>query len=263
MTEKTIKTTEILEAVSSRYGAIAERFEPNAQASCCGPDDVVLGADTLYDVSLLADLPADVTGLSLGCGDPVTLASLEVGQTVLDLGSGAGIDVFIAARQVGPQGRVIGVDMTDEMLAKARANKFQLGEAARKVEFRKGYIEALPVEDNSIDVVVSNCVINLSPDKAQVFREAFRVLKPGGRLTISDIVIEGQFSEEARADADSWAACVSGAIDAQEYVDAIKAAGFVDIHIADKNPVGDDVLPLEVLNSGPRIYSARVTARKS
>jgi arsenite methyltransferase len=258
---KDIPTTDIHAAVRDRYGKIATDFEPVTQASCCGPDDDCGCAGDLYDVALLADLPADVTGLSLGCGDPVTLASLELGQTVLDLGSGGGIDVFLAARQVGPEGRVIGVDMTDAMLEKAEANKARLGEAAAQTEFRKGFIEALPVEDDTVDVIISNCVINLSPDKPQVFREAFRVLAPGGKLAVSDIVIEGQFSEEALANMDSWAACVSGASQVDDYLDAIRAAGFVDVTVTDKVTAGPDIVPPWLIG-GPRIYSARVTARK-
>ena len=264
MPDKPIQPTEIHRAVRGRYGTIAREFTLASPAGCCGPGDAEADcgcAGDLYDVSMLADLPADVTGLSLGCGDPVTLASLEPGQTVLDLGSGGGIDVFMAARQVGPEGYVIGVDMTHEMLAKAEANKVKLGEAAQNTEFRKGFIEALPVKDDSIDVVISNCVINLSPDKPQVFREAFRVLKPGGRLAVSDIVLEGQFSEEARANMDSWAACIAGAIDASAYLEAVRAAGFVNVEIVDKNLAGDNIIPLTAIG-GPRIYSARVTARK-
>ena len=263
---KEIQANEIHEAVRDRYGKIASTFEPVAQASCCGPAEEDCGcADDLYDVSLLADLPADVTGLSLGCGDPVTLASLEPGKTVLDLGSGGGIDVFLAARQVGPEGRVIGVDMTDEMLAKAEANKAKLGEAAANTEFRKGFIEALPVEDDTVDVIISNCVINLSPDKPQVFREAFRALAPGGQLAVSDIVIDGQVPDWVRANMTGWAACITGAISSDDYLDAIRAAGFVDVKMTDKNPAGEGITGVASKVAaliGPRIYSARVTASK-
>jgi SAM-dependent methyltransferase len=271
-----VQPTEIHEAVQTRYGKIVKSFDAASQASCCGSsdelDDCGCSSD-LYDVSLLEGLPTDVTGLSLGCGDPITLAALETGQTVLDLGSGGGIDVFMAARQVGPQGHVIGVDMTDEMLAKAESNKAKLGEVAQNTEFRKGFIEELPVEDDTVDVVISNCVINLSPDKPQVFRESFRVLKPGGRLAVSDIVIEGEFSEEARANMNSWAACVSGAQSVDDYLGAIRDAGFIDVEITDKDTVGANVIDFEGEGAiaiskriegsmGPRVYSARVTARK-
>src|SRR5690349_3711306 len=221
---------EIHEVVKERYGAIAS----GTASSCCGSGDNGCGCNTqLYDNNLLEGLPADVTNISLGCGDPVTIAALHPGETVLDLGSGGGIDCFLAARQVGPDGYVIGVDMTPAMLEKANANKAKMG--LTNVEFRQGQIEALPVADNSIDVIMSNCVINLTPDKAPVFREAFRVLKPGGRLAVSDIVTEGEFSPELRADTARWAECVTGAIDSDEYLALIRAAGFVKIEVADKS----------------------------
>jgi SAM-dependent methyltransferase len=240
---------QIHDSVQKHYAAAIQN-----DVSCCGD-----GADCCspqYDVSLLAALPDDITGLSMGCGDPVTIASLNAGETALDLGSGAGMDCFLAARQVGEAGHVIGVDMTPAMLDKANANKTRLG--AENVEFRKGHIEALPVEDNTVDVVMSNCVINLSPDKAAVFQEAFRVLKPGGRLAVSDIVTEGSFNESQRADAAQWAACVTGAIDAADYVAHITAAGFVDVAVVDKSDSDLDGMVAD----GPRVYSARVTARK-
>jgi ubiquinone/menaquinone biosynthesis C-methylase UbiE len=185
---------------------------------------------------------------------------LRPGQTVLDLGSGGGIDAFMAARQVGPTGHVIGVDMTPEMLAKAERNKAQVG--LGNVEFRYGYIEDLPVDDNSVDVILSNCVINLSPDKAAVFREAYRVLRPGGRLAVSDMMTRGLFTPEDRANLSAWAGCVTGAEDVSLYVAAMRAAGFVDISIVDKaEPAGE--LADHPLESGPaRLFSARVTAVK-
>jgi len=245
------------EVVQERYGAIAL----GTQSSCCGPDAGCCGDEAsssqLYNAELLEGLPVDVTNLSLGCGDPVTVAGLRVGERVLDLGSGGGIDCFLAARQVGPSGYVIGVDMTPAMLEKANANKRQM--ALSNVEFRQGQIEALPVEDNSIDVIMSNCVINLAPDKAPVFREAFRVLKPGGRLSISDIVTEGDFSPELRADTARWAECVTGAIDSEDYLNLIRAAGFVEIEIADKSDAAN-IVPRQA--GMPRLFSARVTAYK-
>jgi SAM-dependent methyltransferase len=248
--------TQIHQVVQERYGAIAS----GANQGCCGPDASCCGeagSPGLYDVEVLAGLPVDVTGLSLGCGDPVSIASLREGETVVDLGSGGGIDCFLAAQRVGPTGYVIGVDMTPAMLEKANANKVKLG--VTNVEFRRGQIENLPVVHDSVDVILSNCVINLSPDKSAVFREAIRVLKPGGRVSISDIVTEGEFSAELRADAAKWAECVTGAIDVNEYTSMMHAAGFVDIQVVDKVAAEEIV---ERQPGMPRVFSARVTAYK-
>jgi arsenite methyltransferase len=263
--------------VRQHYGAIARAAATENPVSCCGGTDTItldsIGTKTqtaccdntdhalnLYGAESLGDLPVDVTGLSLGCGDPVTIAGLKPGETVLDLGSGGGIDCFLAARQVGESGYVIGVDMTPDMLAKANANKLKLG--AENVEFRRGQIEDLPVQDNTIDVMMSNCVINLSPDKAAVFREAFRVLKPGGRVSVSDIVTEGAFTDEMRADAEKWSECVTGAVDITDYIGLMREAGFVDIEVRDK--VEADVSEIDPAQriGIPRIFSARITARK-
>lgn len=248
---------DIHEVVQERYGAFAR----SAGESCCGGGASACADDgcgvTLYDPAMLDGLPVDVSQLSLGCGDPVSIASLQEGETVLDLGSGGGIDCFLAARRVGESGHVIGVDMTPDMLAKANANKAKMG--VRNVEFRQGQIEALPVADNSVDVIMSNCVINLSPDKPAVFREAFRVLKPGGRLSISDIVTEGDFSPELRAQVDKWAECVTGAIDAAEYIGMMLDAGFTDVQVVDKSNAEGIVA---VQPGMPRVYSARITARR-
>jgi arsenite methyltransferase len=246
--------TRIHEVVREHYGAAARAAEVCSANTCsCCAD----ATPQLYPADLLAELPVDVSGFSLGCGDPVTIAALQAGETVLDLGSGPGLDCFLAGRQVGPAGRVIGVDMTSEMLARANANKAQLG--ANNVEFRQGQIEALPVEDSSVDVVMSNCVINLSPDKPAVFREVFRVLKPGGRVSISDIVTEGEFSPELRADLQRWADCVSGAIDAEVYTGMLSQAGFVDAQVVDKVNA-DGVVQREP--GMPRLFSARIVGRK-
>ena len=246
-----IELTPIHEVVQGRYGAIAENH-----GSCCGPEEGCgsgSNAQFLYGEESIAGLPVDVTGLSLGCGDPVTIASLKPGEHVLDLGSGGGIDCFLAARQVGVEGHVIGVDMTPAMLAQARANMERLG--AANIEFRQGQIEA----DNSVDVVMSNCVINLSPDKPAVFREALRVLRPGGRLAISDIVTEGGFSPELRADLSRWAECVTGAMDVDDYTELMRQAGFVEIVVADKRSAAE-IVPVQP--GMPQLYSARITAVK-
>ncbi|GEM_PF-79694 len=256
-----VNEDDIYEAVRAYYGGIARRARQDL--SCCGPmpdQAAECGcSQPVYDVTLLQDLPAGVADLSLGCGDPITLTSLHPGETVLDLGSGAGLDCFMAARQVGAGGRVIGVDMTPEMIDKAHANAEKLHMDTSNVEFRLGRIEALPVDDESVDVVISNCVINLSPDKAAVFREAFRVLKPGGRIAVSDIVTQGAFPPELRVNLDQWAMCVAGAIDVDAYVDLMREAGFVDIEVVDKPTTGS--LPGLAVKV-PRIYSARIAARK-
>ncbi|RMF77769.1 MAG: methyltransferase domain-containing protein [Chloroflexi bacterium] len=245
----------IHDVVRNRYSQAATRDVVAESDSCC--DDDCCGPE-LYNPEMLVDLPVDVTGLSLGCGDPVTIADLKAGETVLDLGSGGGIDCFLAAKQVGEGGYVIGVDMTPEMLAKANASKERMG--VTNVEFRQGHIENLPVDDNSIDVIMSNCVINLSPDKAAVFAEALRVLKPGGRISISDIVTEGDFSDELRADTEKWAECVTGAIDVADYTAMMREAGFVDVQIVDK--VDADGI-VERQTGMPRVFSARITASKA
>jgi SAM-dependent methyltransferase len=240
----------IYEAVQGRYARLA-----TGSGSCCGDDSA--NAVTLYDQALLVDLPVDVTGLSLGCGDPVSIAALNEGETVIDLGSGGGIDCFLAARQVGPAGRVIGVDMTPAMLEKAEANRAQLG--VPNVEFRQGQIEALPVDEATVDVILSNCVINLSPDKPAVFAEMLRVLKPGGRVSVSDIVTEGEFSDELRADLAQWAECVTGAIDVEVYTGMLTAAGFERVTVVSKVEA-EDIVPRR--DGMPRVFSARITAYK-
>jgi SAM-dependent methyltransferase len=245
---------QIHEVVKDRYGAIAI----GKTNSCCGDAGCGCGTDVqLYDSAVLEGLPADVTNISLGCGDPVTIAELKPGETVLDLGSGGGIDCFLAARQVGENGYVIGVDMTPEMLMKANTNKVKMG--IHNVEFRRGQIEALPLTDHSVDVIMSNCVINLSPDKRAVFREAFRILKAGGRISVSDIVTEGTFSEQMRADASKWAECVTGAIDVNEYISFMREAGLVNIRVVDK---ADAEGIVERRDGMPRLFSARITAEK-
>ena len=233
---------DIRSAVRERYGSIAEKAVEGRSADCCGPtqregsccgpaDDpeTFSMVSKLYQDPDVAELPDEVTEISLGCGDPVTLATLKPGQTVLDLGSGGGIDCFLAAKKVGSTGKVIGVDMTAAMIERARANKAKLN--AENVEFRLGEIEHLPVEDNSVDVIISNCVINLSPDKPQVFREAFRVLKPGGKLAVSDIVTDGPLPDVVKNNLSAWAGCVAGALDVKEYISGIQNAGFENVEL--------------------------------
>jgi arsenite methyltransferase len=253
----TISPDSIHETVREHYGAIA-RSQPGKDA--CGSTGC---CDSLYPADQVTELPASVTDLSLGCGDPVSLADIRAGDTVLDLGSGGGIDCFLAAKRVGPTGRVIGVDMTPEMLERARANAAKLH--APNVEFREGHIEALPVEDGTVDVVISNCVINLSPDKLQVFREMFRALKPGGRVAVSDIVTNGPMSPLVAKGMEAWAACVAGALDAKDYREGLEAAGFVDVTITPKE--GSDLVSRvsAVLAKIPvgTPFSAMITARKS
>jgi SAM-dependent methyltransferase len=258
--------TPIHETVREHY---AERIKNSA--SCCGKSDCCSTDSQLYPADLLTTLPSDVSSTSYGCGDPITLASLQSGQTVLDLGSGAGLDCLLASQKVGPTGRVIGVDMTPEMIERARKNAQRVN--AANVEFRQGYLEDLPVENNSVDVIISNCVINLSPDKALVFAEAFRVLAPGGKLAVSDIVTDGELPREVRQSLAAWAGCVAGAVDAKDYVAMMEAAGFTDISIKpvffDKETVDSalDDMKLDVKNY-PRdavyktVYSAKITAYK-
>lgn len=273
MSELLIPAEQIHDVVRERYGKLAEGFEPlpMATAGCCTPTDEGESCCTptaeidpyftnLYQAADWNSLPAEVTGLSLGCGDPVAIAELAEGQTVLDLGSGAGIDCFLAARQVGPNGRVIGVDMTPAMLARAEANKAKLG--VTHVEFRHGQIEALPVEDASVDVIISNCVINLSPDKPAVLREAYRVLRQGGRLAVSDMVTLGEFTPAQKADVASWSGCVAGAESIGSLVQTLREIGFEQVSVRDKNAADvelADALPL----ADPQLLSARITAVKS
>ncbi len=260
----TLTAEQIHEEVKARYGRLASEFKvelkPAEQVGCCGDtvSDGYCGTE-FYDVDV-SNLPADVTGMSLGCGDPITIAELQPGQTVLDLGSGGGIDCFLAAQRVGPTGHVIGVDMTEAMLEKANRNKAKI--EADNVEFRYGHIEKLPVASDSVDVILSNCVINLSPDKTAVFQEAFRVLKPGGKLAVSDMVTQGSFTPEERADMSRWAGCVTGAEDVADYAAWMQAAGFTQISIRDKAHPDAELAADPRGEGSARIFSARITAVK-
>jgi len=216
----TMSDTDVRKLVRERYGEVAAR-----RASCCGSGSTASRA-VGYTDDELASIP-DGSDLGLGCGNPTALASLKPGETVLDLGSGAGIDCFLAASAVGAEGRVIGVDMTAEMVERARDNAGRSG--VENVEFRLGEIEHLPVADGEVDVVISNCVINLSPDKPQVFREAFRALRSGGRLLVSDIVRLRELPDDVRTSSDALVGCIAGASRKQDYLGAIEAAGFDQI----------------------------------
>jgi ubiquinone/menaquinone biosynthesis C-methylase UbiE len=221
--------SDVKDVVREKYAEAALRV--SAPAGCCGNSDKRHDPVTanLYDAAQIGALPEKAVLASLGCGNPTALAELKPGETVLDLGSGGGIDVLLSARRVGPTGKAYGLDMTDEMLALARENQKKAG--AENVEFLKGEIEAIPLPDASVDVIISNCVINLSGDKDKVFREAFRVLKPGGRIAVSDIVTRGEIPAEVRKNMLLWAGCLAGALEDKEYSAKLAAAGFTDIGI--------------------------------
>ena len=260
--------TTIHETVREHY---AERIKNNA--SCCGSSDCCSTDSNLYPADLLATLPEGETSVSYGCGDPITLASLQPGQTVLDLGSGAGLDCFFAARKVGETGKVIGVDMTPEMIERAQGSAKRMN--IQNVEFRQGYIEEMPVESNSVDVIISNCVINLSPDKSKVFSEAFRVLRAGGKLAVSDIVTDGPLPDSIKQSLSAWAGCVAGAVDATDYISMMQAVGFTNISVTpvffDKETIDSavtdlgDAVELKTVSRHSvykAVYSAKITAYK-
>ncbi len=239
---------DVRELVRKKYGEAALRVSSGGQASCCGgaetqsdsccgtaekntccgnADDPI--TSNLYSDTEASEIPEAALLASLGCGNPTALAQLNAGEIVLDLGSGGGIDVLLSARRVGPTGFAYGLDMTDEMLALANKNKEDA--KAENVKFLKGHIEAIPLPDNSVNVIISNCVINLSADKDQVLREAFRVLKPGGRFAVSDVVVEGDLPEAVRKDMELYVGCVAGALEREEYLQKLHAAGFADASI--------------------------------
>ena len=227
MSEKTIR-----EAVEEKYGAAAKLVR-QGKTACCGGGAELSGCDpitrNLYDDSEKSELPADAVAASLGCGNPTALAQLQPGETVLDLGSGGGIDVLLSAKRVGPTGKAFGLDMTDEMLSLARENQKKAG--AENVEFLKGTIEEIPLPNDSVDVIISNCVINLSGDKDRVLREAFRVLKPNGRLAVSDVVIRGEVPAAVRKSMELWVGCIAGAMQEAEYRQELQAAGFEGVEV--------------------------------
>jgi len=265
---------EIRSAVRERYGSLAREKNQSCcapqtakQGSCCGAQASSccppVRAERLYSGEELANLPSDVTDMALGCGNPTAIAELKEGEVVLDLGSGGGIDCFLAAQKVGAQGRVIGVDMTPEMIQLARQNVQKM--ETSNVEFRLGEMEHMPVADNSVDVIISNCVINLSPDKEAVFGEAYRVLKPGGRLCVSDMALLAELPEEIKDNLDQWSGCIAGALREEVYLDKIRAAGFNDITI-DRSPVSlyveDEAQPETYIDLRDKVVSVRVKARK-
>jgi arsenite methyltransferase len=224
---------ELKEKVREKYGEAALRVTTGG-SSCCGASPRPRGSvdpitSNLYDSSQTSEIPEDAVLASLGCGNPTALARLNPGETVLDLGSGGGIDVLLSARRVGPTGKAYGLDMTDEMLALARENQRKSG--VENVEFLKGEIEQIPLPDNSVDVIISNCVINLSGDKDRVLREAFRVLKPGGRFAVSDVVVRGDVPAEVRRSMELWVGCIAGALRDYDYVAKLARAGFDSIDI--------------------------------
>ena len=226
---------DIRETVNEKYGQAALRVKTGG-SSCCGASPASLDSaccdpitSNLYDANQSGQIPEEALLASLGCGNPTALAKLNAGETVLDLGSGGGIDVLLSAKRVGPTGKAYGLDMTDEMLALANENKRKAG--AENVEFLRGEIEHIPLPDNSVDVVISNCVINLSSDKAQVLSEAFRVLKPGGRFAVSDVVTRGEIRPEIRESVLLWVGCVAGALDEDDYRGKLAAAGFEHIDL--------------------------------
>ena len=225
--------SDIQQAVREKYGAFATAVtEASKRSGCCGPTACGCGdpiTSNLYSDAETSALPADAVSASLGCGNPTALVALEPGQTVLDLGSGGGIDVLLSAKRVGPTGKVYGLDMTDEMLALARENQRTAG--ATNVEFLKGTIENIPLPDQSVDVIISNCVINLSSNKDAVLREAFRVLKPGGRFAVSDVVARGGVPADIRRNMELWVGCIAGALEERDYAAKLQAAGFADVEL--------------------------------
>jgi len=238
-----MKRNEIKKEVKKRYGQFAE------QGSSCCPDYSC--CDIGYSIEEIKDLPSDISEFSLGCGNPVALADIRKGETVLDIGSGGGLDVFLASKRVGPEGKVIGLDMTEQMVEKARKNAIKGN--YNNVEFKLGEIENIPVKDNSIDLVMSNCVINLVPDKEKAYREIYRILKPGGRFVISDLVTEKELDESTRNNPEKLVACVGGALTEKGYIGAIKKSGFKNVNILKKS---------SMIVSGIKVLSETIKGEK-
>lgn len=269
-------STTVTDTVKEKYGEVARRVAAGTAASCCGPtccggaDDPI--SSNLYGVDQTSQLPETAVLASLGCGNPTALAELRAGETVLDLGSGGGIDVLLSAQRVGPTGKAYGLDMTDDMLALARRNAETAG--ATNVEFLKGQIEAVPLPDQSVDVIISNCVVNLSADKRRVLAEAFRVLKPGGRFAVSDVVVHGEVPQAVRRSMELWVGCIAGALEDREFLALLGEAGFVEASIEPTRVYEFDDARAFLAGSGldadriahevsGRIMSAFVRARKA
>ena len=239
-------------AVKKRYADLATKG-----GSCCGPTpETMCSCSDLYPKADVISLPEEAIAVSAGCGNPTAIANLKAGMTVVDLGSGGGIDVFLSAKKVGPKGKVFGIDATPEMIHRARRTAKENG--YENVEFRLGEIEHMPLHDSMADVVISNCVINLSPDKEQVFREAFRVLKPGGKLAVSDIVLLEELPEEIQKDLRAWSECVSGAVSEKAYIGAMKMAGFEKIKVEDRAVYSHELLKdyLQTVNLSEKTLKA-------
>ncbi len=250
----------VKEFVKARYSKIATKEEDSCSCSCCGDTDeesIIKKAQAAgYSIDEIKSIPADAV-FGLGCGNPTALAEIKLGETVLDLGSGGGIDVFLAAQKVGKEGKVIGVDMTIEML-KTAINNAKEGKY-ENVEFKQGEIENLPIEDNTIDIIISNCVINLTPDKLKAFREAFRVLKPNGRILVSDLVTKGELPLGIRESFEAWSSCISGAMEKQKYIETIEDAGFNNVEIVDQHVFTENDMDERIVG---KIVSVHIKAQK-
>lgn len=241
----------------------SQAVEVNPSAGCCGSSqaaELTTAAARFYSSDELAGLPDTVTDASLGCGNPIAIAELKPGEVVLDLGSGGGIDCFLAAKRVGPRGRVIGLDMTPDMIRLAQRNAKKVG--AKNVEFRYGEMEDMPLPDESVDAIISNCVINLSPDKDAVFHEAFRVLRPEGRISVSDVVVDGDLPKPIRDNMNAWAGCLAGALDESAYLAKLRAAGFEDVQVISRDyAIADQFAEAEDLLAGSGISAGQLAQK--